>query len=241
VSKSPNIPIDVNRTDEILQFVRDNPNCTKADVIRYMKGKSAVRTTHALLTNLINVEKKINVHKVNIQTHLLTINEKNDFNKFHKLLSDIERLISRMEGQGFPTGITQDPDGVPIVITGTSTVFPDENDTQFRKLSTALQGLQNSYRQAFFLIIQILYNKIYNSIHNQKDRAILFRKLNYLNATLALYPWYEKTANEFLAIYTKNMEKYLRDYNRYKYVKDKTDLGEKLIEAIENFKKEFLS
>lgn len=35
--------------------------------------------------------------------------------------------------------------------------------------------------------------------------------------------------------------KYLKDYNRYKYVKDKTDLADKLIEAIENFRKEFLS
>jgi hypothetical protein len=68
---------------------------------------------------------------------------------------------------------------------------------------------------------------------------ILFRMLNSLTAHLSLYPLDEKTARELLATYTKNIEKYLQDYNRYKYVKDKT--GDKLIQTIENFKKEFLS
>jgi hypothetical protein len=242
VSKPSEISIDIDRTDEILQFVRGNPNCTKADVIRHMKGKSAVRTTHALLTSLIEVEKKINVNKVNIQTHLLSINEDNKFNKFHKLLSDIEVLIHRMEAGGFPTGVEHNPDSDPIVNKGTSTVILSEDDKQYRKLSIALQGLENSYRQSFFLILQILYNKIYNSFryYNQKDWAILFRKLNILNVSLALYPWDQKTARENLAVSTKNIEKCLKDYNRYKYVEDKTDLGDKLIQTIENFKTEFL-
>jgi hypothetical protein len=181
-------------------------------------------------------------YKVNIQTHLLTINEKNHFNKFHRLLSEIDSLISRAEGEAFPTGVIQDPDGVPIVTTATSTIFPDEDDKQYRKLGTALQGLRNYYRQSFFLIIQILYNKIERSLQSQKkDRVILFRMLNSLTARLSLHPLDEKTARELLATYTKNIEKYVREYNRYKYVKDKTDLGDKLIETIENFKKEFLS
>jgi hypothetical protein len=59
-----------------------------------MKGRSAVTTTHAILQDLIK-EGIINVHKKNLQTHLLTINEQNQFNWIIKHLSEIEDFIDR--------------------------------------------------------------------------------------------------------------------------------------------------
>jgi len=233
-------PEDINRTDEILRFVRDNPRRTKAEVIRHMKGKSAVTTTHALLTSLID-EGKIKVDKINVQTHLLSINEHNEFNKFHKLLSEIEVLIYEME-QGLPDGLQYDPDGVPMVDKGKGTVILDEDDNQYLKLGTALDGINNSYRQAFFMMIQILYNEIYNKFINyDKERRILLHKLDYLNRWLAENPWCRKFANQILEVSAKNIEKYLKDYNRYKFTKDKTDLGDKLIEMIDKVKNQFLN
>jgi hypothetical protein len=78
-----------------------------------------------------------------------------------------------------------------------------------------------------------LYNEIGNSIIDQKDRKILFCKLDYLNASLALYPWDKETAMKILGVSTKNIEGCLKEYNRYRYVNIKTDLGDKLIETIE--------
>ena len=204
-----------------------------------MKGKSAVRTTHRILTELVKEEKLIE-NKKHIQIHLLSINEHNQFNKFHKLLSNIESLIKSVR-EGFSGGINYDSNGDLYVDTGTSNVFPSQDDEQFNKLGTALQGLENVYRQTFFLMIQILYSEIEQEFRdNRKDKIILFSKLNYLHASLSLYPWDEKFATDLLNNYAKTIKKYLKDYDRYTYVKDRTGLRDRLLGEIDNFKQEFL-
>jgi hypothetical protein len=220
VSK-PDIYYEINRTDEILRYVRKNPRCTKADVIRHMKGKSALTTTHALLTSLVN-EGKINVYKVNVQTHLLSINEENKFNKLHKLLIDIQKLVDDM---------------YPFMSLPYRRIHSAQNP-KIEKLFLGLEGIENSYRQSFSLIIQILYNEA-RATAFPKDQPILFSILNSINLRFLLFRWNEKTTKEILGISSKNIEKCFKDYN--KYVADKTDLGDKLIETIENFRKQFLS
>lgn len=87
-----------SRLREILQFVFKNPDCTKSDVIRHMKGRSAVTTTHAILKDMIR-EGKINVYKKNLQTHLLNINPGFDFKRMelNLLTSSIKRIQKQFE------------------------------------------------------------------------------------------------------------------------------------------------
>lgn len=100
-------------------------------------------------------------------------------------------------------------------------------------MSSIQEDLRDNYIQSFILMIQILYNKIEYSFGNEKDQVILFRKLNTLSV------WLEETTNELLALYTKNMERCFKTY--MKRINRTTDLGDKIKETIENFKKEFLS
>lgn len=236
------VEIDRTRTDEIIQFVRKNPRSTKAEVIRHMKGKSAVTTTHALINALIS-EGKINVYKVNVQTHLLSINEDNQFNKFHKLISDMEDLIEESQDTeaGFHGGIEY-KDKTPHSRDDKDKLVPIQtNDNQLTKLRESMDGLENSYSQAFLLIIQALYPDVYYTF-NDSDSNVLFKKLEnlYFRIAITCYPG-NQYANKFLELCIKNIEKNLKTYNKYKYSKGREGTADKIIETIENFRKQFLS
>lgn len=72
------MPTNNERRVEILRYVLDRQRAkqrtTKAEVIRHMRGMSAVNTTHGLIIDLIK-EGKLNVEKLNSQVHFLTANE----------------------------------------------------------------------------------------------------------------------------------------------------------------------
>ena len=59
--------------------------------MRHLQGISGLNTTHKTIMDLID-EGKINPIKDNprSQTHYLTINESNEFNKIYNTLSEIE-------------------------------------------------------------------------------------------------------------------------------------------------------
>lgn len=90
------------RRVEILQYVLDRQKAkqrtTKAEVIRHMRGDSAVNTTHGLIQDLIK-EGKINVEKLNSQVHFLTINEKFSLPQFERelLIQTITEIHSYYE------------------------------------------------------------------------------------------------------------------------------------------------
>ena len=84
-----------SRQNDILQYVRQNPNSTKADVIRHMLGRSALTTTHAILKDMTR-DGKLNVYKKNLQTHLLTVNEKNEFNQIISWLDKLESISEKI-------------------------------------------------------------------------------------------------------------------------------------------------
>jgi hypothetical protein len=77
------------RRVEILRYVMDrqkaNQRTTKSEVIRHMRGMSAINTTHHLIMDLIK-EGKLNVEKLNSQVHFLNINEKYDLPQFEREL-----------------------------------------------------------------------------------------------------------------------------------------------------------
>ena len=70
----------------------------KSDVVRHLQGISRLNTTHKTIMDLID-EGKINPIKDNprSQTHCLTINESNEFNKIYNTLSEIEIIINTMD------------------------------------------------------------------------------------------------------------------------------------------------
>ena len=249
MSKSSNMPIDIDRTDKILRFVRNNPNCTKSDVIRHMKGKSAVRTTHSIITNLIK-EVKINVHKVNIQTHLLTINEDDEFNKFHKMLVDIETLVEDMRNFMMFKVDNTGPQRVPknADVAQLSDLRMREHEAKFRdvlrhpkigKLFVGLDGIENSYMQSIALIILELYDEIRAHVDFGTFEPILRSILSNIYLRLAISNRDNKTANQLLVLSAKNIEVGFKAYNNQ--VRIKTNLGERLIDTIENFRKEVLN
>jgi hypothetical protein len=70
----------------------------KSDVVRHLQGISRLNTTHKTIMGLID-EGKINPIKDNpsSQTHYLTINESNEFNKIYNTLSEIEIITNTMD------------------------------------------------------------------------------------------------------------------------------------------------
>lgn len=71
---------------------------TKAEVIRYMRGDSAVNTTHHLIMELFR-EGKLNVEELNSQVHFLTVNEKYDLPQYERelLVKTIAEIHSYFE------------------------------------------------------------------------------------------------------------------------------------------------
>jgi hypothetical protein len=155
-----------SRQHEILEFVSKNANCTKADVIRYMKGRSALTTTHAILKDLIK-EGAINVHKKNLQTHLLTINRESEFIWINNALADINDFIDRCEK-----------------ITKKLQVFTNENLPQLRAKKAISKNAEFQYvlfLQKFIppvdaMLYRLLHRSIYN-IKSEKDAQLLNRRI----------------------------------------------------------------
>jgi len=156
-----------------------------------MKGKSAVTTTHAILSNLI-YDGKINMHKKNVQTHLLTINEQDPFNAYISFLLEIDSLVDEMEY------LIDQPSG---------------------KLDAAY-NIERSWRQLLSLIIQIAYHKTATMI-DKKDYGTALAMLNMLTLRLALYEWNPIISKELLSDLSKDVQKSFKDYNRYSIVKTK--------------------
>lgn len=140
-----------SRQSEILQFVSKNPNCTKAEVIRYMKGRSAVTTTHAILKDLIR-EGAINVYKKNLQTHLLTINRENEFIWINNALADIYDFIERCER-----------------IRNKLQVFKNQNLPEVRLKKAISKNTEFQY----FLFLQKFIPPIDSMLHRLLHRTIL--------------------------------------------------------------------
>jgi hypothetical protein len=109
------LPSEIERYNTILKYIRDNKKATKAETIRHMDKEhlSSTVTTHKDIQNLIR-EKKVNVlkDKPNSQMHHLVINDKNEFIRIDKELSEIESIINVMSAP--VQNIFEDDIGFPI-------------------------------------------------------------------------------------------------------------------------------
>jgi hypothetical protein len=103
-----NSPPNNRRRDEIINFLRNNPGCTKEDVVRGVKNTSSKKTVQILL-NELEREEVITIKKVkpNSRGYKLFLNEENiliifnkqikDFNEeFKKLIRTIESVMHEL-------------------------------------------------------------------------------------------------------------------------------------------------
>jgi ribosomal protein L28 len=181
-----------SRQNEILRFVRHNPNCTKADVIRHMLGRSALTTTHAILKDMIR-DRKLNVYKKNLQTHLLTVNEKNEFNKIYISLSEIKSITDNLKHM-------------------VSTYKQDLNLTENynEQFVIPLAALLNRF-------LQRLLVKTNDSIQSDKDLKILHKKITELMLKLAQFQYDEKYTIKQLTQEVKDLEEFINYYGSQEY------------------------
>ena len=87
------------RQNEILQFVEDNPRCTKTQVITaiFHKGFSSPVTTHKILDDLEKDNKIIvKPDESNHQTHRLTINDMNEYYLLRNRINDVKERVNKL-------------------------------------------------------------------------------------------------------------------------------------------------
>ena len=147
------MPSNEERRVKILQYVMDRQRAkqrtTKAEVIRYMRGDSAVNTTHHLIMELIR-EGKLNVEVLNSQVHFLTTSENYDLPQYER-----ELLVK--------------------AITETHSYFENmvgENDSLVNFLKAAIndEGMRSDIRGSYLGIPDIDDNVQYKIVFKDKTR-----------------------------------------------------------------------
>jgi hypothetical protein len=224
----------------IIRYIMDHPNCTKADVIRYMKGRSAVRTTHAILMSLKD-EGKINQYEKHTQTHLLTVNEDNDFIKLYKRMEELYEFTNEARKYIHPMSLRR---------------FYKYYKTKPPLKYEGIDGFENSFRQLFNIITQVLYYRIGMTSRGQETHAadwrLLDTEIKYLFFNLAFYGWDKNTTKEVIDLSAQNIKQFFQTLNKEKNklvkmmereqidrINDYIEFGDKLIEIIDKFKKDF--
>jgi hypothetical protein len=234
-----------SRRSFIIKYVIDHPNCTKADVIRYMKGRSAVRTTHGILIKLIK-EGKIKVQKKHIQTHLLTINDDNDFIKIYKQIDELYNFTNEASKYMHSK-----------VALG---FFAKYHKTKPPLKYEGINGLENSFRQLFNIMTQILDDQISETSRKQDasvrdaDHRLLDDNIKFVYSNLSFYSWDRKTTKEVVDFCSGNIKRFFQTANKDKNklvkmmdrdeidkINEYTEIGDKLIQIIDKFKREYSS
>lgn len=103
------------------------------------------------------------MQKKHAQTHLLTLNDKNEFIKLYKLISDVESLIIGLQTFSYDLEYCRSK---------------IKDDNKFRKLFMGLNGFENSFIELLGLILPILVRRIRGLASTQRDYNILFHAFN---------------------------------------------------------------
>ena len=88
--------------DLILEHIAENENCTKNDVVKYMKNYPDPLCRLTRVPTLAEINKFEEFQKINVskgsrqgQAHRLNINDKNKFNQIKIELEEIEPFINK--------------------------------------------------------------------------------------------------------------------------------------------------
>jgi hypothetical protein len=98
----------ITRNEVVLKYIKENPDCTKTNVINYMdrkdrKGKLppisySPAPTHKMLSRLIEENKVLcTKDRSNNRVHRLRINESHVFNLVYRNLTEIETVVFSMD------------------------------------------------------------------------------------------------------------------------------------------------
>jgi hypothetical protein len=220
----------------ILDYVREHsldkdPKITKSDVMRHLKKESRMMTTHKTIIELIK-EGKIKMVKPKdkpySQTDYLVINQEDEFNKIYNCLSEIESIMYVMQEPLKKISRLYYPKGMS-----------EEEKSQARKLEI---NFKVPYKEAINVMLQELLARVNDKIHSQKDKEILYARIFDFSRILTLQFWpagVKVTQQLDSLVSTRLMLVKPSALSEAKNIN--VDLANKLIETIENFKKEFLS
>jgi len=159
--------IDENdRRGRIIDFIKSNSMCTKAQVIRFMDNNgSSVMTTHDIIKDLES-EKIIQVlkDKPNSQTHHLILNDDNELNRIDHMLTEIEKTI----------------DGMELFIPRLRQLVQRSGKKRmqiFKQLVNLESDVEPFFTDAIFRMLQIMMVRVSKVILSQKDSQVLYNKI----------------------------------------------------------------
>jgi hypothetical protein len=225
---------ETERRIKILDYVRENsldkdPRITKSDIMKHLKD-SRPMTTHKITIDLIK-EGKINMVKPKdkpySQIDYLIINEKNEFNKIYNSISEIERIIYVM----------QEPVRKISKLYYTKGMS-DQEQSEARKLEI---NFKVPFKEAINVMFQELLGRVFEKVHSENDKQILYARILDLLRILTLQFWPEgvKVAQQLDSLIATRL-KLVKPSALSEAKNINVDLANDLITVIENFENQFL-
>jgi hypothetical protein len=228
--------------DLILEYIEENKNSTKNDVVRYMQNHHdpLCRLTRVPTLAEINKFEKfgiINVSKRDRrgQAQRLSINDKIKFNQIKIVLEEIEPFINKTN-QYFAIRKAHD-----LEENDELSKSEDEQDKLAKRI-TLLIHLDDLYRLTMNRILDDLYHLTVSTNLPKEDSERFVKKIIELKSKLQYHDWTVKNENTFFNLQLANMkqiqrlikESGLEDYFEEKNLKGK--FIDPLKGRIENFK-----
>jgi ribosome-associated translation inhibitor RaiA len=214
------------RCEKILQFVTENPKCTKAEVIRFMGLWSSVMTCHYDITRLVS-EGKLSIlkDKPNSQTHHLIINNENQFNFINQELLKIETVVTQLIEE-----ISKLHD------------FSDIQSHEAHIVSSIKNQLDYSCKSTVEFMLQCLLVLTSKSIHSEKDSQLFYTKIGKLIAKLHPEYFNFQTGGERLNSLQRALYDLPPDSKAFEKKRGiNTELSDNIVIQMQNFKKRLQS
>lgn len=227
---------DIERRKAIREYIIEHDGCTKTQVIDYMKGKSALATTHNIIKDMIkNGTVIVKPDKKNRQMHHLHIND--NFSILDREITKIKKIMDLMD----------EP------IRRLLKVRPSKSDkTLSEKLEDPNKKLTNfndmynhfiyPYEESISLTIRILSVRISETILSEKDAQSLYTRLMSLSNRLTRQIFYIDKEKEYLDFCAWELETFSLSTTKAFAQKNDIDIEirKNIIHYIRNFEQKFL-
>ena len=222
----------------ILEFIKNNPECTENQVVRAMDVAQpkvcSKMTTLRKLDELVEKQEISDLLKKGESGfHKFIINENNEFNKINSSLTEIDSLIDKMANTGEKIGEASET----FILRATS------EHSEFMNMSWFNINFTWPFHNGLNLMLHKLLGRIGLKIHSEKDSQILYNKI--IGVLDKLY-------SEFPSPFRADLRKTLDEYTSDKLEKAKSspmierlDIDTNLIDDVkhvmENFNTQFLN
>jgi len=215
---------DDQREVAIINYIKVNPGTTINQVVKYMdKNGSSKMTTLKKIDHLISGKRIRDEPAKQNGFHRLFYNDRNEFDKILRQLSEIEALVNKVD----------------VLIHGLKIQKPEDNDFTDFDMSVIL-----TYDDTTELRLRILSVQIKEKIYSEEDRQIIYSKIIALLLKLDNQAFYRRLADRYevdFLNYQLNSLKETLSIEEYAKLRPKfVNVGNQLIQEVENFKIEFL-